>query len=40
LRSHDAKTTHRRGDEPDPSLLALDVPAVFEAVRKQIEARR
>ena len=38
LRSPDAKTTHRRGDQSDPSLLELDLATVFDAVRKQIEA--
>jgi hypothetical protein len=33
-------TTYKRGDKPDPSLLDLDVVAVFDAVRKQIEAHR
>jgi len=40
LRSPHAKTTHRRGDHSDPSLLDLDVGAVFDAVRRQVEARR
>ncbi len=40
LRSPHAMTTYKRGDKPDPSLLDLDVVAVFDAVRKQIEARR
>lgn len=40
LRSPNAKTTYKRGDQPDPSLLELDVATVFDAVRKQVEARR
>lgn len=40
LRSPHAVTTYKRGDRPDPSLLALEVATVFEAVRKQVEARR
>lgn len=40
LRSPNAVTTYKRGDHPDPSLLELDVAAVFDAVRKQVEARR
>lgn len=40
LRSPHAVTTYKHGDQPDPSLLELEVAAVFEAVRKQVEARR
>jgi len=40
LRSSRAATTYKRGDQPDPSLLELDVATVFDAVRKQVEARR
>jgi len=40
LRSPNAKTTHKRGNEPDPSLLDLSVATVFDAVRKQVEARQ
>lgn len=40
LRSPHAVTTYKRGDQPDPSLVELEVAAVFEAVRKQVEARR
>lgn len=40
LRSGDAVTTYKRRDQPDPSLLELDVATVFDAVRKQLEARR
>jgi len=38
LRSPRAKTTHRRGEQPDPSLLELDVAGVFDTVRRQLEA--
>lgn len=40
LRSPQAVTTYKRGDQPDPSLLKLEVPAVFDAVQRQLEARR
>jgi heptosyltransferase I len=40
LRSPGAVTTYQRGDEPDPSLLELDVAAVFEAVCRQVGARQ
>lgn len=40
LRSPNAATTYKRGDQPDPSLLELDVQTVFDAVRKQVEAHR
>lgn len=40
LRSPHANTTYKRGDQPDPSLLQLEVGEVFEAVRRQVEARR
>lgn len=39
LRSPQARTTYKRGDQPDPALLELDVPTVFEAVRALVEAR-
>ena len=39
LRSPQAVTTYKRGNQPDPSLLELDVASVFDAVRKQVEAR-
>jgi len=39
LRSPNAVTTYKRGDQPDPSLLELDVVAVCDAVRRQVEAR-
>ena len=38
LRRPHAVTTYKRGDQPDPSLLELDVAAVFDAVRRQVEA--
>ncbi len=40
LRSPRAVTTYKRGDRPDPSLLQLEVAAVFDAVRRQVEALR
>lgn len=40
LRSPHAVTTYKRGDQPDPSLLKLDVAAVFAAVRRQVGAHR
>lgn len=40
LRSPHAVTTYKRGAQTDPSLLELEVPTVFEAVRRQIESRR
>jgi len=39
LRSPRAVTTYKRLDRPDPSLLEIDVEAVFDAVRRQVEAR-
>jgi heptosyltransferase-1 len=39
LRSPDAGTTYKRGDRPDPSLLEIEVDTVFDAVRRQVEAR-
>ena len=39
LRSPHAITTYRRGDQPDPSMLEIEVDAAFEAVRRQVEAR-
>jgi heptosyltransferase-1 len=39
LRGPHAKTTYKRGDEPDPALLELDVATVFNAVRTLVEAR-
>jgi heptosyltransferase I len=39
LRSPHAVTTYKRGDQSDPSMLEIDVNAVFEAARRQIEVR-
>ncbi len=39
LRNANAVTTYKRGDQPDPSLLRLDMATVFDAVRQQVEAR-
>jgi heptosyltransferase I len=36
LRSPNSVTTHRRGGAPDPSMLAIEVEAVFDAVRRRI----
>jgi heptosyltransferase-1 len=40
LRSPHAVTTYKRGDQADPSILEIDVNAVFEAVQRQVEARQ
>jgi heptosyltransferase I len=40
LRSPNAITTYKRGDQPAPSILELTVESVFDAVRKQVDARR
>ena len=40
LRTPNAATSYKRGDRPDPSLLELSVPAVFDAVRRQVEAHQ
>jgi len=40
LRSPHAVTTYKRGHQADPSILEIDVDAVFEAVRRQVETRR
>jgi heptosyltransferase-1 len=40
LRSPHARTTYKRGDQPDPALLELDVATVFDAVRTLVEARQ
>lgn len=40
LRSPRTVTTYKRGDQPAPSILEIDVDAVFDAVRRQVEARR
>ena len=34
LRAPNVRTTHKRGSQPDASMLAIDVDAVFEAVRR------
>lgn len=39
LRSPQAVTSYKRGNQPDPSMLDLEVDAVFEAVRRAVEAR-
>ena len=39
LRSPRAVTTYKRGRQADPSMLELEVDAVFEAVRRKVEAR-
>jgi ADP-heptose:LPS heptosyltransferase len=38
LRSPRAVTTYKRGDQADLSMLELEVDAVFDAVRRQVEA--
>jgi heptosyltransferase-1 len=38
LRARNVRTTHKRGSEPDLSMLAIDVDAVFDAVRRVIGA--
>ncbi len=40
LRSPQAVTTYKRGDQPAPSILEIDVDAVFDAVRRQVQVRR
>jgi ADP-heptose:LPS heptosyltransferase len=40
LRSSHAAISYKRRDQPDTSLLELDVATVFDAVRKQVEACR
>src|SRR5438132_6004435 len=40
LRSPNAVTTYKRGDQADPSILEIDVDAVFEGVRRQVQIRR
>jgi heptosyltransferase-1 len=40
LRSPKAVTTYKRGDEPDPSILDIEVEEVFDAVGRQVEADR
>jgi heptosyltransferase-1 len=39
LRSPRAITTYKRGDQSDASMLDLEVDSVFDAVRRQLEAR-
>jgi heptosyltransferase-1 len=39
LRSPHAVTTYKRGDQAAPSILRIDVDMVFDAVRRQVEAR-
>jgi ADP-heptose:LPS heptosyltransferase len=39
LRSPHAITTYKRGDQADPSMLEIEVDAVFDAVRRKVEAR-
>jgi len=36
LRAPGAATSHKRTDRPDPSMLAIDVDSVFDAVRRRI----
>jgi heptosyltransferase-1 len=36
LRTPGVTTTHQRGDQPHPSMLAIEVDEVFEAVRHRI----
>ena len=38
LRAQNARTTHKRGSQPDASMLAIDVDAVFDAVRRIVGA--
>jgi ADP-heptose:LPS heptosyltransferase len=40
LRSPHAVTTYKRRNQPDPSLLQLEVGTVFDAVLRQVEVRR
>lgn len=40
LRSPHAKNTYKRHANPDPSMLEIDVDAVFDAVCRQTEARK
>lgn len=40
LRSPGAITTYKRGDQPAPSILEITVESVFDAVRRQVEARQ
>jgi len=36
IRARDSVTTHRRGDAPGPSMLAIEVEAVLDVVRRRI----
>lgn len=38
LRAPNVRTTHKRGSAPDASMLAIDVDAVFDAVRRGVGA--
>ncbi len=40
LRSPNAVTTYKRGNHAAPSILEIDVDAVFDAVRRQVEVRQ
>ncbi len=40
LRSPHAVTSYKRGDQPDPSLLEIEVEDVFDAVCRLVEVRR
>jgi lipopolysaccharide heptosyltransferase I len=40
LRSPNAVTTYKRGDQPDPSILEIDVNSVFTAVCRHVEVRK
>jgi heptosyltransferase I len=40
LRSPHAVTTYKRSDQPDRSILEIEVDTVFNAVRRQVENRR
>ena len=40
LRSPHALTTYKRGDQPAPSILEIDVDTVFDAVLRLVEVRR
>jgi heptosyltransferase-1 len=39
LRAPNVQTTHKRGSQPDASMLAIDVDAVFDAVRRVADER-
>jgi hypothetical protein len=39
LRARNAVTTHRRGHAPDPSMLAIEVDSVLDAVRRRLRVR-